>query len=395
MPQSQGIHEQRLTAAAALRARAEHAEWTEMLAYADRLITEYSQTTEYFRRQAQLKSIALEIAVAMHLSEGQVHRRLSCARASRQQAPTVWAAFAAGVVDGQRAAMISDAVDKLVRPESVATLDTKVIDYAQTHTSVELRGWLKRFIVRVEADLFNERAEAERADRNVDVVHGDDGMAWLNAYLPSHVAAAIMNRLTREAKTLTHDPRTIAQRRADLLAAWLTTNETGEAATGADIAVIIPLGTLLGLSDAPAVSADGAWIVPAKWITNTANNPFWHKLLVDTGGNVLEHHYTGRFAPTVLEKALIFRDGTCQAPTCTKPAAHCENDHRQPRPHGPTHGANMWPQRPLAPSALQPTSPDEIPQHHHLDPALRPHHRRRTSPTRSLSSGVSGCGRRR
>ena len=70
MQQSQGIHEQRLTAAAALRARAEHAEWAEMLAYADRLITEYSQTTEYFRRQAQLKSIALEIAVAMHLSEG-------------------------------------------------------------------------------------------------------------------------------------------------------------------------------------------------------------------------------------------------------------------------------------------------------------------------------------
>src|SRR5664279_3896805 len=127
---------------------------------------------------------------------------------------TTPAAFAAGVVDGQRAAMISDAVDKLVRPESVATLDAKVVDYAQTHTSVELRGWLKRFIVRVEADLFNERAEAERADRNVDVVHGDDGMAWLNAYLPSHVAAAIMNRLTREAKTLTHDPRTIARRRA-------------------------------------------------------------------------------------------------------------------------------------------------------------------------------------
>ncbi len=96
MQQSQRNPEVRLTAAARTCAAAEHAVWAEMLGYSDRLVAEYAVTPEYFKRQAQLRSIALEIAVAMHLSEGQVHRRLSCAQTVRDQAPTVWSAFAAG-----------------------------------------------------------------------------------------------------------------------------------------------------------------------------------------------------------------------------------------------------------------------------------------------------------
>ncbi|MGA9715609.1 MAG: DUF222 domain-containing protein, partial [Aeromicrobium sp.] len=134
MQQSQGNQVQRLTASASSRARAEHAEWAEMLAFSDRLAAEYTQTSEYFKRQAQLRSIALEIAVAMHLSEGQVHRRLSCAETVRHQAPTVWAAFGDGVVDAYRVTMIADTITKLIRPASVAKLDAKVVAYAQTHT---------------------------------------------------------------------------------------------------------------------------------------------------------------------------------------------------------------------------------------------------------------------
>ena len=44
-----------------------------------------------------------------------------------------------------------------------------------------------------------ERADDERANRGVHVEHGDDGMSWLSAYLPASQAAAIDERLTREA----------------------------------------------------------------------------------------------------------------------------------------------------------------------------------------------------
>lgn len=105
-----------------------------------------------------------------------------------------------------------------------------------------------------------------------------------------------------EAAKLPDDGRTMAQRRADLLACWLTTNENGEPALGADIAVVI-----------------------------------------DTDDDVLEHQFIGRFAPEILDKALWFRDGTCQAPTCTRPAQQCDDDHQIPHPRGPTSGTSLWP----------------------------------------------------
>ena len=119
--------------------------------------------------------------------------------------------------------------------------------YAQSHTVPELRRWLRRFVQRVEADLALERAERARDDRRVEIQHGDDGMAVLWALLPSPAAAAIARRLAHEAKALgADDPRTTPQRMADLLAAWCTTNEAGEASLHAQIAVKLPADVFTG-----------------------------------------------------------------------------------------------------------------------------------------------------
>jgi hypothetical protein len=343
MQQSQDDLEVRLTAASVARARAEHVEWAQMLTYADQLAAEQAHEDEFFRRQALLRSIPLEIAVATGHSEGQVHRILAAAERLRDQAPAVWSAFADGVIDARRAVLISDAVGRLQRPASVAKLNLKAVAYAADHTSVELKAWLKRFVARVESDLFNDRAENERAERRVVVDHTDDAMAWLSAYLPSHVAAAIDRRLTKEAHTMVDDPRTLAQRRADLFACWLTTNEDGDIAVNADIAVVLDATTLAGADDKPAVSSDGSFIVPAAWVLDSAAHPFWHTILTNSRGNTLEHRYHGRFAPDILKKALMFTHGVCQAPTCTTAAEHCDADHRIPYPHGPTTGSNIWP----------------------------------------------------
>jgi hypothetical protein len=343
MQQPQAETESRLIAAARAAAVAEHGLWSQVLEYSDALTAEYCQIGEYFLRQAQLRSIALEIGVALNMSENQVHRIVSAAERLREHTPTVWAAFGSGVIDGRRAQLVSDAAGRLQRAASIARLDRKVVAYAADHTSIQLTSWLKKFVANTEPDLFDERANTEREQRRVEIEHGDEAMSWLAAYLPSHVAAAIDKRLTTEAKAMTGDPRTLAQRRADLLASWLTTNEHGDVVLGADIAVTVPASTLTGATSHPAVSADGTFIVPAAWILAAAANPFWHTLLTDTHGNTLQHRYHGRFAPEILKKAITFRDGTCQAPTCTKPAQQCEFDHREPWPHGPTDGANLWP----------------------------------------------------
>ncbi len=329
------------------RARAEAAEYSRMLAFHDAEVAAAETDASSLRRQVEISMIPLTIGQAMGLSEGQVAARVAIARRVRDHAPQTWSAFLEGRVDAARVREISQTIERLKRAESITRLDERVVAYAESHTVAELRAWLRRFVVRVEGDLAAERAENERANRRVDIVHGDEGMGLLLAHLPSFVLAAIGKRLEKEAIALgADDPRTKAQRKADLLAAWATTNEAGQAAVNADIAVTIAADVLTGTNEGFGISADGQWVMPAAWIAELAatSNPFWHRIVLDpVTHDVLTHEYQGRYAPAVLAKALAFRDRVCQAPGCLKPADQCDLDHRQPWPEGPTSGANLQP----------------------------------------------------
>ncbi|TXL62102.1 HNH endonuclease signature motif containing protein [Aeromicrobium terrae] len=346
MTRSEHVSADRLTDLARARAAAEATEWSGMLQYADQAeaAIQASQWSPMVK-QMNVAAIALEIGTAMGLSEGQVHRRLSVARRVRDSAPLTWLAFRDGRVDAVRLMIISDGIDKLKRDASIVRLDQRVVTYAETHTTAQLRQWVRRFIARVEPDEHEKRAEDERKTRRVDALHGEDGMGFLDAKLPSYLLAAIDKRLIKEAKALgADDPRTLQQRRADLLAAWLTTNKAGEPAIHADIAVTIPAASLAGVNDDPIVSADGDWVIPAAWISDlVANgNTLWHRIITDGAGHTLDHTYLGRFAPETVKKAIAYRDATCQAPGCTRPADQCDTDHRIPHPTGPTSGTNLW-----------------------------------------------------
>jgi hypothetical protein len=243
---------------------------------------------------------------------------------------------------------IASAVDQLKREESVFRLDRTVVGYAMDHTAAELRGWLRRFVQRVEADLAVERAEEARKERHVSVKHTDDSMAWLNAYLPSHEAAAIEARYRAEARKPADpdDDRTVAQREADLLVGWCTSSEAATSVIDANIAVTVGADVLAGANPGFAESADGTWAVPASWITDMINtgSTFWHRIILDpVDDDVLSHEYLGRYAPDILNVALQFLHGICQAPGCMVPAGRCDMDHRTPHPVGPTHGDNLGP----------------------------------------------------
>ena len=337
----------RLTELARVRARAEAREIEGMIAYRDNELERIARLERPLQRQIETAAISLDIGQAMGLSETQVHGRLASADRVREHTPTVWVAFRDGRIDQARVREISATVDVLQRDESYVRLDQRVVAYAQAHTVTELRRWLRRFVERVETDLALERAERAREQRRVDVRHGDDGMATLFALLPAPQAAAIAKRLHAEAKALgADDPRTMAQRQADLLAAWMTTTETGEASVHAQIAVKVPAETFTGAHDGFAEAADGSWSCPTGWVLdpNLVANPIWHRLIVDpVTDDVLAHQYVGRLAPDTLKLAILFRDGVCQAPGCLVPADRCDGDHREPWPDGPTSGSNMWP----------------------------------------------------
>src|SRR5690606_16710683 len=128
---------------------------------------------------------------------------------------------------------IADTIGKLTKTSSVEALDASVVPYATTHTLGELRAWRNRTRARLEPD--ETRGEADRAvqRRRVEIAHNDDGTSWLSALLPTTVAVAVGNRLRKAAKQLPktdpetgeRDRRTRDQKRADLVAHWLTCSE--------------------------------------------------------------------------------------------------------------------------------------------------------------------------
>ena len=329
-------------------ARAEAAVYTAMLAFRDAEEARISRLDGSMRQLVERSAIPMSIGQAMGLSENQVWSRLATADRMVEHAPSCWAAFCDGLIDAARVREISTGLDRLERESSWALLDSKALAYATTHTTSELRAWIKRFVTRVEPDEALDRAEKARDQRHVSLHHLEDGMSWLSAYLPSHQAAAAMKRLDRAARVPVDedDQRTLPQRTADLYVSWLTHGETtAEPTIGGDVAVMIEADVLTGLIDGHAESSDGEWTVPASWILDDRDpdDTFWHRIITDPiGGDVLAHDYIGRFAPETLAKAIRFRDGVCRAPGCRVPAERCDLDHREPWPTGATNGSNMW-----------------------------------------------------
>ena len=69
----------------------------------------------------------------------------------------------------------------------------------------------------------------------------------------------------------------------------------------------------------------------------------FYRLLTDPLGRILDVTEAGRFPSTKLRIAVQARDGTCQVPTCSRPATECDLDHEQPHPRGPTSADNLRP----------------------------------------------------
>ncbi len=327
------------------RARAEAAELVAMLRFRDAELVRTAGIESPMVRLVERSAIALEIGQATGLSEGQVTSRLAAAERLRERAPQTWLAFRRGDVDWARSREIASTLLVLQRPESHDRLDDTVVTYAKGHTVAELRAWLRRFVARVEAEEAAARAEAARRQRDVTITHVDDAMAWVNAFIPSHQAAAIDARLRRTPRP-DGDDRTRGQVRADAFVDLLLAEDTpasGRART--DMGVVIDADVLVGAEPGPAVSDDGTWTVPAEWVLEhlDPDDTFFHRLLVDPiTKDVLAHEYVGRFAPDVLATATSFRDGVCQAPGCLRSARDCDLDHREPHPRGPTKGSNLW-----------------------------------------------------
>lgn len=350
------------------------------------------------------RAAVLYVAQALQASECYVGELLSAGTQAQHHLPHTWDSFCQGKISMPQMVRIARSSLSLLSPENVILLDQLGSAYAEEHTPGQLASWLRRFIAAREPEASARRSQEAVRERRVSVTHFEDGVSLLTALLPTVTAEQIRRRLSAVARSpqqeIPHDPaamepaamepaamtetsatasdlpasretgdtRTLDQRTADLFSAWLLTGRgVQERAADVSVGLLVPLQTLSRESEAPAVSRDRSFSVPAPVVRSLLAHPSahitWHELRVQStetlasesqdpeaqdpapqDPDVLSVRYRGRFVPKVLREAIRFRDGTCRAPGCQVPAENCDIDHQRPwrDPGGHTEASNLW-----------------------------------------------------
>lgn len=317
----------------------------QMLTYVDRSRAAGEKFGGSLAGKLEAGAAAHELSLALTLPVATVENQLATARRMRSTMPSLWAGWHTGNVSTRKVNLIDQAAQRLTQSSSVGMLDAVIVEIASAKTPGQLRSWLDRFVERLEAGAAATRHRRARRDRHVWITPVGDGMAFLTALIPELEAAAIDTRLDSEARSLpSSDPRTFEQARADALCDLLLGAAGQAGGTSTTIGVIVPVQSLMGLSDAPGELADRSASVPADLIRAKAVEPgtlFW-RLLTDERGNLLDAAKLGRFAAGNLGQAIRFRDGTSAFPTSVVPADRCDIDHSDSYP-APTTAANLGP----------------------------------------------------
>src|SRR5215203_2023080 len=171
-----------ITALETERARIEARIAATMLDFADLRRKQAEANPDETARKLEASFAADELGVALHQPTRTVQCRLAEAGRVRGRLMMTWQAFGVGQIDAYRVSLIVSAVERLRGDNhAIIELDFRVASYAPFHTAAQLKGWLKRFVVRNAPS--TAAMKAEYAKRSVWVEHEDDGMSMLHAYI--------------------------------------------------------------------------------------------------------------------------------------------------------------------------------------------------------------------
>ncbi|WP_150462589.1 HNH endonuclease signature motif containing protein [Nesterenkonia ebinurensis] len=437
-----------------------------------RLLQEEPQHT--FSREAVLKAVHREAALMLGVPEGQVRRMLTTAETAQEWLPKTWKAYQAGRIDLDRVQKIAEGVRDLIetntgKPDVQRELTGALDDECAQVTAGENRNTLARKVRNTVAGLDTEghqrRYEIAKTKRYVSFTRHDDGMTTLKAKLSWDVLEPVEQQLhtlagntsrKRENAEGQSQEATYYNRMADILADWLTIGAQGETADpgritsgagrrapvkAAGVNITIPLDTLTGASDAPAVSTDGRFILPAAEARRITGDPEVEKTFYLTGTkttaegkprpvrivklgksnpltgvqgldaaecaeattrvlagkltqgkNLLEAESVSRFVTGNLRAAVLLRDGHCQTAGCTEPGFRADIDHKTSyETGGATNAANAqvlchhhheMKSHGLLPELQPSTDRSEEPEQARASPTPTRHDREGTQPDR-------------
>lgn len=165
------------------------------------------------------RALRAELAQLLGMTEVAAEKLMSQARQAVFRYPAMLEALGAGAISSRHVAVIldagriieagagsgadpgADAADENELAERCRAYERAVLDRAVTMTSNRLKQPARRLAEAWTAAPIEVRHEHARTERRVFVIDGEDGMADLVAHLPVVEAYAILDRLTRIAKS--------------------------------------------------------------------------------------------------------------------------------------------------------------------------------------------------
>jgi hypothetical protein len=356
------------------RIAALHAEEARLLAEASRIAREQIDGIDTVISRVKdipWRSMAAQVAAATRISDLTAAGRMSTAAALVEQFPATLSALSDGVIDRSHADVIVTAGMNL--PDQVRPVyEAAAVDVAVRETAGRLRPIVRVLAQRLHPVPLDDRHAEAATRRRVSVRDLDDAMAEVYALLPAVHAHAILDRLTAYAKHSSAaaddaeagaagadggragavvDVRSLDERRADvfcdlLLTGHATAHDSDSSIPGTDairahVQITIPVLTLLGRSDDPAVLTGHGPIDPGTARTLAGAASGWDRVLTHpVTDSVLA---VDRYTPTEqMKRTLRVRDEHCRFPGCRQPARSCDIDHTIPATDGgPTSVGNL------------------------------------------------------
>ncbi len=290
-------------------------------------------------REIAWRSMAGEIAVATRQADRTVQTMMGRASALVATLPATVEALESGRISLGHVRVIQEhAVG--IEADALAEYERITLDRAEVTTPGRLAGTAKIAAARLRAESFEERHARAREGRTLTIRDLDDGMSELIHTLPTVYAAAVFDRLTRQAKAVaaTGDPRTRDQLRSDIALELLLTGEpacgehgphSGAEGIHAEVAILIPALTLLGDGEEPATLLGRGPIDLDTACRLASTAPELVRVLTDpvTGMVITADTYR----PTAsLRRYLQYRDRHCRFPVCNRDARYTDIDHTIP-----------------------------------------------------------------
>jgi hypothetical protein len=299
----------------------------------------------------QLRALRAELASALRIPERTAEAQLAVSESLVNDLPDTLAALVAGEISYRHAQIMVDHT-RALDTAALRALEAGALPFARNLTASKFERKIRSLRERANPETIRERHVRAVTDREIVFDPGQDGMAWLSAYLPAAEALGAYNRVSELAATLQcpGEERTLTQLRADVFRDLLIDGEAGDQASGvtAKVFVTVPVLTLLDrdelLGHELPATLDGYGPIDADTARTLAGHaPSFVRLLThpETGA-VLSVGRESYRVPQDLKNWLQIRDATCRFPGCSRHASRCEIDHTHDWAHdGQTRHDNL------------------------------------------------------